>query len=213
MHIKALIFDLGGVVFNYSFADTFYTWSKLSGMPADQIRKQLVQSESFERFERNEISISDFIENISLLIQFKLTESTFEAGWNSIYLDLVDDIDAVLNNLKKEYRIVALTNTNAIHAKVWSKKYAHALQHFERVFSSHEIHARKPEAKAFQIVMDYLKVSPQEIIFLDDKKKNIEGAGLLGINTILVTSFNQMMEELKFMGIKPGKPKPNPYNL
>jgi glucose-1-phosphatase len=193
---------LGGVVFNYSFEGTFNTWSKFSGIPAGKIRQLLTQSESFERFERNDISVKEFIENISQLIHYKLDENTFEAGWNSIYLDLIGDIDNVLINLKTKYRLVALTNTNTIHAKVWTKKYSSTLQHFEKVFSSHEIHARKPEERAFQIVLDYLKLLPQETIFLDDKEKHIEGAGKLGINTILVTSFDQMILDLKLSGIQ-----------
>jgi epoxide hydrolase-like predicted phosphatase len=204
MNIKALIFDLGGVIFNYSFTGTFNKWAELSGKHPDEIRKQISLSDQFEKFERRDISSKQFRESISRLLNFKLTEGAFEEGWNSIYLDLKDNIDELLNELKKNYRIVALTNTNVTHAIVWEKKYAATLKHFEKVFSSHEIRARKPEQKAFQIVLDYLSLLPQETIFLDDKKKHVEGAENLGIKTVLVTSFDQMILDLKKYDILTG---------
>jgi glucose-1-phosphatase len=201
MNIKALIFDLGGVVFNYSFTQTFEAWSIFSGIPAHEIRRQIAVSDSFKKFERNDISESEFIESLSLLLNYKFSITTFEEGWNAIYLETRGYIDNLLRNLKNEYRMVALTNTNATHAKIWKLKYHETLKNFEKVFSSYEIRARKPEAKAFQIVINYLKLAPQEILFLDDKEQHIEGARYLDLNVILVTSYNQMRKELKKFNI------------
>lgn len=97
--------------------------------------------------------------------------------------------------------IVALTNTNIIHSKFWKMKYANTLQHFQKIFSSHELKERKPDTKAYQIVLDYLQVEPQRTVFLDDNIDNIKGADQLGIKTILVTSYDQMTDELRKIGL------------
>jgi glucose-1-phosphatase len=202
MKIKALIFDLGGVVFDCSFDKAFESWSIVMGRETDEIKRLFKFSDSFEKFERNDITPQQFINNISRQLNYKFDEAAFEKGWNAIYMDNICNIGDILAELKKHYRLVALTNTNQIHAKVWVKKYSSTLQHFEKVFSSHEIRARKPEAKAFQIVLDYLNLSPKQAVFLDDKEEYIDGAKQMGINTILVVSYNQMIQNLKNFGIR-----------
>jgi HAD superfamily hydrolase (TIGR01509 family) len=56
---------------------------------------------------------------------------------------------------------------------------------------------RKPEPKAYKIVLDYLQCKPSEAIFLDD---NIIGAKKIGIATIWVTSQETMRTELEKFG-------------
>lgn len=202
MKITGLIFDLGGVVFDCSFDRTFDTWATLTGKPAEEIKREFKFSDNFEKFERSEISPRQFMESVSEQLNYKFDYATFEKGWNAIYLNIIRDIDHLLIELKRNYRIVALTNTNSAHALVWPEKYSDNLRHFEKIFSSHEMGIRKPEAKAFQTVLDCLNISAQQTIFLDDKEEYIEGAEQLGINTVLVTSYSQMLNGLKKFGIK-----------
>ncbi len=84
-----------------------------------------------------------------------------------------------------------------IHSKIWKTKFADTLQNFEKVFSSHEIRTRKPEATSYQTVLDYLSLEPQQTLFLDDNKEYVNAAKKLGINTILVSSYNEMLQRLK----------------
>ena len=106
-------------------------------------------------------------------------------------------IKELLIKLRSNFRLVALTNTNVIHSKIWKTKFADTLKNFEKVFSSHEIRTRKPEATSYQTVLDYLSLKPQQTLFLDDNEEYINAAKKLGINTILVSSYNEMMQRLK----------------
>lgn len=130
-----------------------------------------------------------------------LTDQAFDAGWGDLYLDTYRGIDNLLTQLKQQYQLVALTNTNRIHQPIWQTKYANTLQHFEQVFSSHELRVRKPKAKAYQFVLDYLQIKPAQIVFLDDNLDNVKGASQLGLQTILVTSYEQMVADLHLLGV------------
>ncbi len=57
--------------------------------------------------------------------------------------------------------------------------------HFEAVFNSAEIGHAKPDARAFQAVLDALDVGPHEAFFTDDSPGNLAGAKVLGIETHL----------------------------
>lgn len=193
---KAIIFDLGKVIFDLSFDRTFEYWASASGKSVNEIKSKFIFDELFNKFERNDISPKEFRETISKRLGIMLSEQEFDNGWCSLYMDKYPGIDNLLLKLKSSYRIVALTNTNIIHDVIWRKKYAEVLFHFEKIFSSPELGTRKPEARIYEIVLNYLKLKPKETVFLDDNIDNVNGAMNVGIPSILVSSFEQMKFEL-----------------
>ena len=193
---KALIFDLGKVVFDLSFDRVFQFWASASGQQADDIKGRFQFDELFDRFERGEVSNEEFRVDISQRLSLKLTNEVFDEGWCALYLDAYEGINELLGSLRKHYRLVALTNTNSIHARVWQAKYRESLGYFEKIFCSHALKTRKPEAEAYQSVLDYLKIKPEQVIFLDDSQLNVAGAARLGIKSILVKSPPQMRADL-----------------
>jgi glucose-1-phosphatase len=198
---QSIIFDLGKVVFDLSFDRVFKFWAIASDKHFEDIKSKFVFDEVFDKFEKNEIPADQFRATISQRLDLKLNDEDFDKGWCDLYLDPYNDIDVLLNKLKRSYKLVALTNTNIIHNKIWPLKYFDTLQHFEKIFCSHEMATRKPEKKAYKIVLDYLGCKPTETIFLDDNTDNITGAKDLGIATILVTSNEQMKNELHTHGL------------
>lgn len=198
---KALIFDLGKVVFDLSFDRVFQYWANASTGQYDELKGKFWFDDSFNKFEKAEITPKEFRAAISERLGLTLTDQMFDAGWCDLYLDTYPGIDSLLASLKERYQLVALTNTNSIHSTIWKAKYASTLRYFQKVFSSHELKERKPDAQAYQLVLDYLQVKPAEVVFLDDNLDNVKGADQLGIKAILVTSYEQMTAELQAMGL------------
>jgi epoxide hydrolase-like predicted phosphatase len=200
-HYKAIIFDLGGVVINVTMDKIFDYWAKETGYNANYI-KQIFESEDiFHRFERGEISPTDYKESISCNLGLEINEYKFYNVWNDIFHDLDPRIEDLLDNLKSKFRLVVLTNTNEIHGNKWKNKYKSILNNFEKIFCSYEINARKPEKKAYEIVINYLNMEPKFILFLDDKIENVKVASLLGLKVILVKSTEQMTNDLNKLGL------------
>lgn len=198
---KAVIFDLGKVVFDLSFDRVFRYWAKASAKRYAELKGNFRYDEVFNKFEKDELTPEEFRAVISERLGLELTSQKFDAGWCDLYLDAYGGIDALLAELQPHYQLVALTNTNRIHSPAWQIKYARTLRYFQRVFSSHELKARKPDAKAYQLVLDYLQVQPEQAVFLDDNSENVQGARQLGIAAILVTSYEQMLADLNALGL------------
>lgn len=193
---KGIIFDLGKVVFDLSFDKTFESWAWNSSKPFTDLKNAFRFDELYEKFERDEITSEEFRKSISQRLGISLSDKLFDDGWCNLYLDPYPGIDDLLVKLKQSYRIVALTNSNKIHETVWKVKYFKTLHHFERVFSSSDIRIRKPEEGSYKIALDYLRLSPNETIFIDDNADNIKGTEKLGIKSILVSSPTQMINDL-----------------
>jgi putative hydrolase of the HAD superfamily len=58
----------------------------------------------------------------------------------------------------------------------------------ENIFVSYELRLLKPDLEIYKKVMEKLNATPEEIVFIDDKPKNVDAAKSLGIHGIV---FNQ----------------------
>jgi putative hydrolase of the HAD superfamily len=58
--------------------------------------------------------------------------------------------------------------------------------YFEKCYLSYELHLSKPSKEIFEAVIADSGVLPQESLFLDDNRQNIESAQLLGFHTYWV---------------------------
>jgi len=198
----ALIFDCGGVIFTYSFDNVFSHWATVSGKSVNEIKSKFDFDETFKKFEKGEIDSSTFRKHTLSKLGLKISDDEFDNGWNSIYMELVPGVTQLVQELKQKHRLVALTNSNEIHAAKWKIMYAPLLSCFEKVFSSHEIHARKPEQEAYKTVLNYLQLNHDKVIFLDDNTKFVQAASEMNIAGIHVTSFNRMVEDLNKLGVE-----------
>ncbi len=199
--VRALIFDLGKVVFDFSFDDTLAAWAQETGLSVQELNERFVWDGTIERYERGEIDLSDFYRQVSRQIGHEMPLSRFELAWTNIFRDEIPGMNSVLKDLKRRYRLVALSNTNVDHARVWRRRYPESLSNFEMIFASHEIGARKPESRAFERVLDYLGLGPGETVFVDDYIENISAAARLGFHTILFQDCAQLKAELRRMNL------------
>lgn len=73
---------------------------------------------------------------------------------------------------------------------------------FDEIVVSCEVGLRKPNPKIYQMILDKLKIGPQEAIFIDNQPWNIFPAHKLGLNTILFCDNKQTKKQLREFGIK-----------
>jgi FMN phosphatase YigB (HAD superfamily) len=132
MLYKALIFDLGKVVFDLSFERVFQSWAKASNGQAHELKAMFQFNDLFDQFEKATITPQHFRRELSNKLGLTLTDQEFDVGWCDLYLATYPGIDTLLAQLKKYYQLVSLTNTNSIHSPVWKLKYADTLRHFDR---------------------------------------------------------------------------------
>ena len=54
-------------------------------------------------------------------------------------------------------------------------------EYFDEQVVSCEVHLGKPNLKFYQYLLDHCNLNPDETIFIDDRKDNVEAAAELGI--------------------------------
>jgi putative hydrolase of the HAD superfamily len=198
MH-KAIIFDLGRVLVDFDFE----RWRKaLEGFcPYDavEIRRRIAATDLVERFETGLIEPLDFVAQLSGILDLDIEYAGFCRLWSGIFTDpLVPE--AMLEGLAARYRLVLLSNTNAIHFEMIRENYP-LLRHFHERILSYEAHAMKPRREIFQAALERCGCSPEECFYTDDIAAYVEAARRLGIDAVQFESLAQLERELKARGI------------
>ena len=72
---------------------------------------------------------------------------------------------------------------------------------FDRLFLSNEMKRIKPFPESYQYVLNELGLSPEQVFFFDDNKRNVDAAKALGINASLFTSVADCEKDLMDKGL------------
>jgi len=186
-NIKAIIFDLGAVILNINYQNTIDAFSKLGVKKASTFYSKKVQTNLFNQIETGDITTEKFLTELQKETNNSSINQVSEA-WNAMLLDLPENRLAVIQSLKKEYSIYLLSNTNTIHIDAFKKKLGKVkwikfYNLFDKMYLSHEMGLRKPNAAIFEYILEEQNLKPEEVFFIDDSPEHIEGANKLGIKT------------------------------
>lgn len=191
LRVTTLLFDLGNVLFDLDIPATEKALNKLLGQGAHHFAVWARDNRFFERFETGEIDNDAFIGTILEKCSPETTATDVILAWNAMLLGMPANRLAWLEELRVNYQVALLSNTNGLHIH-WVHDYfreAHALtdyedKYFDRVYYSHAIGARKPNREAYRFVLQDLDVTPQEVLFIDDNLENCLGARQVGIHAV-----------------------------
>jgi len=198
---QAAVFDLGGVIIEVSVEAIPRHWARALEVPLSEVLNPFLADVRYQLMERGEISMRQYHEHLVARLGRAMPFDDFVAGWNSLLRGLLPGVEELLARLCRHLRLVMLTNTNATHAAQWRVDQADVLRHFERVFVSYEMRARKPEPGCFRQVLEYLALEPPRVVFIDDAAENVAAAEGLGMKGIVAAGADQIAESLRAMGV------------
>ena len=72
------------------------------------------------------------------------------------------------------------------------------VEYLDDVIISAEIHKIKPNKDFYNLILRKYNIKPDELLFIDDNKNNIESANELGIQTILVNKNTNLINEILY---------------
>lgn len=106
----------------------------------------------------------------------------------------------LLMRLRNRYTLVACSN----NGKEWVDYYKSAFHldtYFDAIVNSAEVHFRKPDPEIYRIAIKKTGCKPNEIIYIDDLERFIEGAKKEGLHTIKYENVTQLDHDLNKMGV------------
>jgi putative hydrolase of the HAD superfamily len=197
----ALLFDLGRVVIDIDFPKAIACWAGHAGCAPEDLLGRYVQNEAYHHHERGTISDAAFFENLRGMLGIAITDAQFLEGWNAIFAGEMEGIAPLLARAASHLPLYAFSNTNAAHVDHFVVHYAEVLKHFREIFLSSSIKLRKPDAEAYDHVVQAIGVPASRIVFFDDLAANIEGARARGLQAVQVRSSADVAAALDALGI------------
>ncbi len=199
--ISVIVFDLGNVLIPFDYNIIINKLDKIEEGLGERFYKFYQQNYHVHRsFEKWEITTEKFIETMLNWADNKIDGETFCKIYSDIFT-VNESLTDLLPQLKQNYKLVLLSNTNYIHQEYGWKNYSF-LNNFDKLILSHEVHAVKPEPAIYKAVMDFTKETPEKHLFVDDVAEYVEGAVEAGWDAIRYVGFTSLLKEFDKRNIK-----------
>lgn len=186
--IKNLIIDFGGVLIDLDRQRCIENFKRLGLPDVEGVLDIYHQQDFFQKYEKGLITSAEFRDVIREKIGKPVTDAQIDDAWNSFLVSIPAAKLDLLLNLRKDYVVYLLSNTNEIHWQ-WSCQHAFPYKtfrvenYFEHIYLSYEMNMAKPDAEIFQKLLDDTGIIPAETLFIDDSAANCRAAEALGITT------------------------------
>lgn len=206
--INAIILDLGGVVLNIDYQRTQEAFRDLGFPDFDQLYTQFRQSDLFVKLEKGHITPSDFLSALRNYSSRAVTDQQLTEAWNAMLLDLPPEHLASIRQLKADYQLYLLSNTNAIHYECFFDKVETLLNrrtlsdYFQESYYSHLVGERKPDQRIFELVSQANGLAPERTLFIDDSPQHVKAAGALGFQTHQKDQRASLPATLTYLGLE-----------
>jgi len=198
--IKAVIFDLGGVIVPFDFKRGYAKMEGLCGYAAAEIPARLRTTDLVTRFESGQVEPEEFVRQLSDILELKATYEEFCELWTSIFLPDTLVPDSLLERIHARRRLLLLSNTNDIHFTMVERNYP-IMRHFDDHVLSYRVGALKPSPLIYKEAIARAGCRPEECFFTDDVAAYVEGAVREGIDAVRFESAAQVERELMNRGV------------
>lgn len=203
--IRAVIFDVGGVLIRTPDRASRKTWEDKLGL-AEWESETIVFGDGSpdamgSKAQRGEISTAELWGWVGQRLNLSPDELNGfrRAFWAGDVLD--EGLIAIIRGLRPLYQTAIISNATDSLRQTLSTAYPIA-DAFDLIVCSAEEKVMKPDPLIFQRTLERLRCKSEETVFVDDFAYNIEAANRLGMHTIHFNPLVDVAVELAKLGVQ-----------
>ncbi|HLK56957.1 MAG TPA: HAD-IA family hydrolase [Chthonomonadaceae bacterium] len=205
MPVEVLVSDLGNVILPLVFARRADALQRLCAFDADNAVEEptLILQSVHDRLEFGigGCSREEFFRQASATLNLDLSYADFSREYSDIFQEDPATVE-ILRRARVRHKFL-LSNTDAIHWDWILGNYAPHLDFFERLLTSHELQALKPDATIYRKVEALTGLPPAAHLLIDDLTANVEGARACGWDGIVHTDAATLEAQLRERNLLP----------
>jgi HAD superfamily hydrolase (TIGR01509 family) len=187
--IRVLLFDVGGVLVQLSGVEAMLEWLD-NRISEDEFWRRWLQSVPVRQFETGQIDADEFAIGVTSEFGLPVEPRQFLEAFIRWPTGLYPGTLEMLARIPSSYQRAVLSNSNALHwPRVQTEMQLGAA--FDNNFVSHLTGRIKPDAAAFEHVMESLGCSPASVLFLDDNLLNVDAAKRVGMQAVRVRGIDE----------------------
>ncbi len=199
--IKAIAFDLGGVIFSFGSPLYYKKLDKLDKRKKEYVYR-LLESDLSVDLRRGKVSEKDFWAEAKKTMPSDLDVDQIEKEWYECYQIDKNLIDLIIR-LKEKYKIFAFSLNTKGRVEYLEKKYAFR-KLFDKEIYSFDCGFIKPEKEFVECLIEGVDVEPSEIVYVDDKPEDASVAKHYGIKVLIheYGNIDRLVKDLKRFGVE-----------
>jgi glucose-1-phosphatase len=196
--IDLLLFDLGGVLVDFSGTRDLAQFMRVPAGPVD-ILKRWIECPHTTAYEAGRIPAALWAERFVADWDLTVTPDEFLAAFTAWSRGFYPGARELLAEVRPRYRLAALSNSNEFHWK--QNQELGILEEFEFAMASHQIGCCKPDPAVFHAALKKARLAPDAVVFFDDQPANVAGAGSCGIRAFRAEGVGALRECLIQLGL------------
>lgn len=190
-NIRNLLIDFGVVLIDLDKERCLRAFEDIGVQGLGALLQSAHQLGFLNDFEQGLITSSEFCVNVRShldCIHANIPDEKILAAWNCFLVGIPAYKLDLLLHLRKQYRLLLLSNTNEAH---WNWSCAHDFSYkghqvqdfFHDIYLSFKLHVEKPKPGIFEKVIADSGIIPEETLFIDDSDLNCEVGRSFGFHT------------------------------
>ncbi len=198
MAIRAVIFDIGGVLIQEMDLNLGGEWDAQLGLQPGELTQRFIDSGVPQLALIGEISRQEAWQRIAAYLHFSGEQlHEYESKlWAQCFL--YTDMAQFIKDLRPRYKTATLSNDWLGAREENNRRFglADAIQVDLMVYSAEEKLA-KPDSRIYQLTCDRLAVLPQEALFVDNNARCVKAAQQYGMLAIQFKNSGQALADLQ----------------
>ena len=179
--VKAIVFDLGGVLIDLDFNRSVDSFRKILGYEKiTEILDLYHQKGIYGDLEAGKLSADEFRAEILKDSRPGCVPADVDRAMAGLLVGMNPAKVDLLERLAEKYPIYGLSNNNEISVQRMHEIYEENGLDWQRVFRKEFISSRmkmlKPSREIFDAAAAEIGLPPEEILFIDDSQTNVDGA-------------------------------------
>jgi putative hydrolase of the HAD superfamily len=198
--ITALFLDIGGVLLTNGWDHT--TRARAAdqfGLNSEEMNER--HHLTYDTYEAGKLSLDVYLDRVVFYQERSFSREDFKAFMYAQSQPFPQMIE-LMRGLKNRYglKLAAVSNEGRelTAYRVQQFKLGTIIDFF---VSSCFVHYRKPDTDMYRIALDIAQVSPEQVVYIDDRAMFVEVAQGLGIRSVLHSSYESTQKGLATLGL------------
>lgn len=191
--------DIGGVMLTNGW-DHIGRGRAIQHFNLDPVETQERHHLTFDTYESGKITLDEYLTRVVFYENRKFSKQDFRSFMFE-QSQPIPEMLALLRGIKEKYRIkIAVVSNEGRELNNYRINKFKLNEFVDFFISSCFVHFRKPDTDIFKVALDIAQVSPDQVIYLEDRPMFVQVAETLGIRGIHHQDFNTTKQQLTAFG-------------
>lgn len=199
--IKLLIFDFDGVLRLWN--DALITErEKELGLPEGSVFSAAFRHEDYLQAITGEIEDPRWREKTLARLEAEHGPASRDLmdTWNKLEGDLDHEMLALVRSLRRQARVVLLSNNTSRLEEDMARMGL--LEELDQIYNTSRVGIAKPDTRVYEHILQAEGMRPEETVFIDDLRSNIEAAAAIGIHAHHYEGIEDLKQFLISLGLQ-----------